>query len=1030
MKSKIFYGPFEQSIRERLFKEVNNNYDKFSKHIVIVPERFTLNAESMLLDALDVKSTFKCEVLSINRLCLLVGASQDLTKQEGILIIYRLLVEHQSKLKFFNINDGRMGFAEEIYESIMQFKSSLVTPSELNTNGSELLKAKLEDIGFIYKAYEDYLAKNGVYDGSNKINSLVEQIKTNKFFEDCAVYFVGFESLTALNLQVLNAFIVRGLPVFCGALYVQGSLNEHIYLNDLYTIYTNLLESVDYESIYVPADLSDTFKHLLDNAYAYHPLSIPLQNEISLYKCEDAFNEVVRLKQQIHSFIRQGYRYKDINILVSDVSKYNDIVRAVFDDIPYYIDTTTSLETSEIARFILAILEAVNFGYSYDEWFRIVNNYYLGIDESQRLEVNNYLHLYRPSGLKWLKDVEQIKVFDKLTDVFTRIRNCVYVDDYIDVIKFTLNQFDVETLTLNLINEKDDLYVQKMLKKSFQVISSMLDTLQKVCLGLKVSLADFITLFSSGLKEANISLVPLAVDAVFIGDQSSYFLRKSIFFVLGAKLGDLPNERNDCGILTDRELDNITSRYKIEPKISELNMRSKVKILQLIATAQKLVIMYPNISGDSVNKQSQILDTISNCFSIDGKKLPILSFDATELIEDVVALAEQLDDKQGVISYALDESKDKLKATVNELITELGYQNELLKYSPKERPEYLKSKMFFSKGYTSISEIKEYFDCPYKHFLSRGLKLKKVDPLKMRNIDVGNILHRIAEVYCKSLKTNVNKTKILEQVLGEFEEVIKVTSPIILKGLKKEALRLMGAVENYVASSDYMPTFFEYNFPNMKLNLETKYGQLEVRGKIDRIDVCKDRFLLIDYKTSNMEFDSKGLYYGTKLQLPFYSYFFDKNTDKRLSGFAYFPIVDNFESEKVVNYKMNGLYVNDIDVVSSLDKNLHFDETNESKFFDIKYTTFKTTQAKLSSNCLKQSTLDCLCEYAYKVCVKAVEEMIEGYIAISPNETERVCEFCDYQGICMRELCVKSRNARSVDYEIIEELIKGDKNGV
>ena len=213
------------------------------------------------------------------------------------------------------------------------------------------------------------------------------------------------------------------------------------------------------------------------------------------------------------------------------------------------------------------------------------------------------------------------------------------------------------------------------------------------------------------------------------------------------------------------------------------------------------------------------------------------------------------------------------------------------------------SNSYFSKGYTSISEIKEYFDCPYKHFLSRGLKLKKVDPLKMRNIDVGNILHRIAEVYCKSLKTNVNKTKILEQVLGEFEEVIKVTSPIILKGLKKEALRLMGAVENYVASSDYMPTFFEYNFPNMKLNLETKYGQLEVRGKIDRIDVCKDRFLLIDYKTSNMEFDSKGLYYGTKLQLPFYSYFFDKNTDKRLSGFAYFPIVDNFESEKVVNYK-------------------------------------------------------------------------------------------------------------------------------
>ena len=1029
MKSKLFYGVSEQSIRERIFEEVNINYDKFARHIVLVPERFTLNAETMLLDALDVDSTFKCEVLSINRLCSTLGAKQDISKQEGVLLVYRLLVENESKLKFFRLNDGRMGFAEEIYETIMQFKSSLVLPNEITTQNGALLKAKLEDIRIIYEAYENYLSVNNLGDGSNKINQLIQIIQRSDFFVDCAVYVVGYDNMTALNLKVLNALIMRGIPIFAGALYNNGGLNEHIYLNDLYLIYENLLSNINYERVFVPSSLDPPFDHLLTNCFAYNPTKLDISNQVRLYKAEDAKAEVGRLVQEIHTLIREGYRYKDINILVSDASIYKDIIKVAFKDIPYYIDTTTPLNNSEIARFILSILEGVNYGFNYDEWFKVVNNYYLGLNKDEKLTINNFLHLYRPNGFKWLEQIDIKEKFQLLLDVVERFKHCEYAQDYIDVISFVLNQFEVERQTLELIKDNEDLLVQKVLKKSFQVIVSMIDTLQKACKGLKVNLNDFIKIFKSGLQEANINLVPLAVDSVFIGDKSSYFLRKDVLFVLGAKYGDLPDQKSDCGILTDTELDNIASRYKIEPKVSELNMRSKLTLLQLISTPKKLIIMYPNVSGDGVNKPSPILDNVASCFTMHGNALAIMDSDVSEVVNDVNELAQGLDDLEGVISYALDDSKDKLNATINAFLVDSGYVNLLDKYVQKVPEKFLKNKAFFVKGYTSISEITEYFLCPYKHFLNRGIRLKKVEPISMRSIDVGNILHRVAELYCKALGTKT-KEMILAQVFNEFDAVIKTTNPIIVAGLKKESLRLMGAIENYMASSEYKPSYFEYSFPKTELVLNTKYGDIKVNGKVDRIDVCSDRFLLVDYKTNNMVIESKSLYFGSKLQLPFYSYYYSKKMGKKLAGFAYFPIVDSFETESKVNYRMNGLYVDDKDVIAKLDKKLHFDETGISRFFDIKFTAYKNGNTKLSSNCLNQGTLDSLCEYAYRVCVQAVEEMIEGYIEVSPNIDEHACQFCDYQGICKKELYMRQRESRSVDYKIVENIVRGGSNEI
>lgn len=1021
MKSKIFYGNYQYGVNKALFNEVKNNYDIFKKHIIIVPEKYTLSAETMLLDTLEKKATFKCEVFSINRLAMFLGLSQDVSKQEGILIVYRLIYENDDKLTFFKLNEGRLGFAEEIYESIMQFKSSLVSPNELSTKDTGLLKAKLNDIRVIYEAYEKYLNDNNLSDGSHKINALVREIKTNKYFDESAIYFVGFDSMTALNLSILHEFKLRRLPLFLGAVKCENTPNEHIYLNDVYEVYKNLLLDIDFDEVFVPDDLNPTFKHLLNTCFAYTPNSVNIGDEITLLQCSDSKAEVMRLKREIHTLQMQGVRLADINVLVSDMEKYSDLIKKNLTDIPCFFDTTARLDNSEIARFLLAILEGVLYGLDYDDWFKIVNNYYIGLDEEQILKLNNYIYTFRLNGIKWLKEFECLQ-FDRLNDVILRIKNCACAEDYIDVLKFIMIQFEMEEKTLSLVNLKEDLLVQKVLKKSYQVIVSMMDVLQKVCYGLKVSLSDFIRIFKNSLKQANVSLVPLSTDAVYIGDMSSYFSKKKVMIVLGASLGNLPSQKSDCGVLTDRELDNIDSRYKIEPKISDLNSLSRLKLLQNLVLCDKLIVMYPNLSGDNVSKPSSVMDSLSSCFVKGGECLCIINDDVEDLDLSPKALAESLDDMDGVLEYYLNDANTKYKSTLE------CFLNEKEVKLPKSvaRVDTIKEECFFGKGYTSISEITEYFGCPYKHFLNRGLRLKVREPIELRSIDIGNILHKIAEVFCKY---GGDKRGVLKKVLSseEYSDVLKRTSPIVLKGLKNEAIRLMTAIENYMENSGFVPTYFEYAFQNKELTLSTKYGDMKVVGKVDRVDVSGDRFLIIDYKTSNKTLDGKGVYYGGKLQLPFYSYYYAKLFGKHPAGFAYFPIVDSFETDKKMNYRMNGVFINDADVLSRLDRKLSLTETNESKYFNINVKAYKNGKITFSS-CVDDAVLNALCEYAYKACVKAVEEMKEGCIAVSPNIDDNVCDYCEFKGICKRDLAVKERGESSVSFAEICDNLKGGKN--
>ena len=107
MRAKLIYSDVLYTASNECLSEVKVNYDKYNKHYIIVPDKYTLICEKMLLNALNVDCSFKAEVLSLNRLCSKVlNIKEVLDKQSGIVLIQKILFENNDKFKVFkNITD-------------------------------------------------------------------------------------------------------------------------------------------------------------------------------------------------------------------------------------------------------------------------------------------------------------------------------------------------------------------------------------------------------------------------------------------------------------------------------------------------------------------------------------------------------------------------------------------------------------------------------------------------------------------------------------------------------------------------------------------------------------------------------------------------------------------------------------------------------------------------------------------------------------------------------------------------------------
>ncbi|MCM1042718.1 MAG: PD-(D/E)XK nuclease family protein [Corallococcus sp.] len=1033
------------------------------RNIVVVPDRASHEAEKSLLGALN--GSFNSEVLTFRRLAgrLLPDKFEYLPKQAGIIVMTRIIAQVKSQFVCYKKGVDSKGFVENMYDTISCLKYCRIPPEKLfDEQLPQSVKGKLHDIGIIYQSYRQF-TEMGRADSSDKLDMLCEYLDlSDKTTEGNSVkntrfYFYDFDNFSAQEFAVIEKLIVYSKGVTVACCVSHNKQERHLYLNDIYDGIISVCKRLGEK----PTEIVKTYhrnavtEQIGNNLYSYAQSGKPLEcgDFVELYKGNTRSDEVYALACKIQKFVRSGGRYSDIYVVTSDVTAYANAVKLIFDEfeIPFFVDLQTKLSDHAYCRFIIDYLTVIQSGMRLNSVLSFVKNHMFeggeGVYKFEnfclKYNVNYNFDQFRlghndeyysvadavREKFKQITDANRIKPKDTATEYVAAIRK---LKEFCDLDqkaqRFADAQFESKLYDgVNFTNQVAD--------KTENVLVQM----EKLLGNAELTLEEFIAVFTAAAESVNLSVLPALRDSVVFANMAKA-RRHDIGFLalLGANHGYMPIIKGDCKLLSDDNISSMNnSGIAIEPKVFVENKRERFSLYQLLQEpVQKLFVSCTLSDGKNSLLPSSFVTQLAEMFTKDG----------VPLSEEGTADREVYTVKQGLYKTVEAHRKIADKQPVNMPSYEIlyGYFKEQVdRYCQVTDKTQLRinggDKLFLWDMQTTVSRITDFFKCPYKFYLHYGLSVKPREVSDLKSSNLGDILHAVLENYVR--KVDLSESDAQTKTIAEkcFDDVMQddfykgilsdASMRNTLKQLKREAVKMCKVVKKQFCSSDFVNYATELSF-GTKYDLEPVEvdfggGKFLLLGKIDRVDVCGDKFIVIDYKSGSAasEYSEKSLYLGHKLQLLVYLKAVIDNLHLTPVGFYYFNLHNNFTDANTVKvYSYNGRTLDDVSVAQSLDNNLKNGFSEKLGLKLAKNGEINKTGAKV----ITASQLDAQIDYSLRLIADAGRHMRDGYIAVSPYEG--VCSYCEYASACdFGDLYTNEpRSAEvKVNAETIEEIVNG-----
>ena len=1074
----LLYGLDSYSIDCAILQRLEQNrLEKDSSHIIIVPDRFSVTIEKQMFDMLNIDSCCDIDILTLSRLAQkVIGRKKVLDKTTATLLVQKIILENQDKFLCFGKALKDSSFATTIYETINQLKSCQISPDSLVQNLSGELKEKLADISLIYNEYEKCLTE-GVIDSNQRLDLLRQEIKDSEFLKNSHIYISHFENFTSQGYAVIEELFKHCKSVSLAVVESDNVINGHIYLNDVREKVLAICRKLDIQPQIIPCEsvMKNQFKYLQNNLFSYRTRPITLNektNTISVWEGGDVLDEVRLCATNIKkAIVSDGLRYKDITVAVAGLETYESIIARVFEEfgISYFMDTSYKLSDNFAVRFLNNCFELLLNGYSHRLVFSLIKNVILGFGIEKTANFEDYALKFNIDNLNlfehidYEKDSEEFVDFSYIRDLFlTRYNvfaeNCKVAktaSDFVVATRELLKVFnveqrlvDVEENFLKTLNEKQARIVGQVWEKIDYVLQSILDTLGNV----ELTASGFYDVLKSGIESVKISLIPLQIDGVFVGDVStSFFERTKYMFVLGCTQGSFPSQKQDVGLISDTEIDTLKDSYKIEPTIQVLNQRERFKVFTtVLLPTEKLFLSYSLKSiGGAGQTKSSVVEQIQKMFVHFDRNNVLQPIDTYQRDYNLNTFVENLatydNAKRYLVNglrYIYDGSRfcqeDDYVELYNYFKTK-GDEPDLKLLNFDNSTYRIDEKIFFKEGRFGVSEIEGFMVCPFRHYLQYGLKLKERDLGELDKMNVGNILHAVAKEFNQKNKLPIDDDKVPAIAKTIFDNVLKAevyerilknnANKIQILNLQKEAVQFCLAI-NYQAKHSAFKTdwkfnevFFSEDGKISSLKFSCGGREIVLVGAIDRIDVYNEYFRIIDYKTGKSDNNFKELFYGKKIQLYIYQNVVQKGIKLKPAGVYYFPVKNEFAEEgKTVStiYTLKGYTVDKEEVVLASDDQLK--ENMASDIIEVKKNKpGKNGEMVFSkhSKLLGEKFIQAMGEYAVKLMKQACDDIDSGEISPKPLQLfgNDFCQRCKYVGICRFDLDLKNKK-RCPNYDI------------
>lgn len=1016
-----------QNLRHAINESFNQVKNQEGKVCIIVPDKLSVTLEKKLFEILNIDCSFDIEVTTLTRFSQKILSELNISytpisKLGSIILIKKLLNENSQELKLFNSPNFSYNYSDSLFRTLTQFKASKISSNDIIFERpiSKQLENKLLDIKLILEKYEN--EKAGLIDSCDRLNLLSTNIHNSNIIKNTHFHFIGFSDFTAQGYFVIEQLIknAKSVNICC---YDTKSGNKIIYSNEVYNHLLNLAYSLGlpYEIIENNYNQDDLHTYLLNNIFASNNNKKDIQNEeITLFNGKNIEEEIEYVIRSIRTRILNGENYFNFGIACFELEKYADIFKATCEkyDVNYYIDISSTLASTLYFKFIYNFIKLYADNFRLENIIQFINSPFIPIETSKKIILNQFLKEINFSGsLNYLpkheKLQDEIKYLNDLFNNFKFEHNTTISNIKQNIINLE-TQLDIDKKLDILIENSSSLYNKKILTQAKSSLDSVLNEIEKFYQNL--NLDEFLDILQSASIEQKIMPIPQSIDCVQILDASEILTDFDNLYIINCNRNNAPQITQDIGIILDSNIYNLPFEKKLSPTIAHLNKISKFKLFNSFQMFNKNLTITMSVFNDS--QKSDLIKELENKITVNGNALGYMTNE--DYLQSYKALS-----KWDLIEFlSSNYSEENNKILLNYGIT------------PYQPINYLNdntiSKIDFKE--ISCSALENYYNCPMMYFFNNTLKLQEERQSGIAMVDVGNMLHQLAQDFYKvANRYTLNVQNFCEKKLSHYmseDKKLKVflNSPIHIN-LIKEGIRFLNHIIYLDENSKFNPTFFEYSFDSNFSKSIPLTNEVFLRGKIDRIDFYNNYVRIIDYKTGNVTATLKDLYYGKKLQLFLYGKVVQTIFNKTLAGTFYFPIKNSILSdESIVPYKLTGFYQNNNDLAEIFDKRIK--TKLKSDIINLSLNKDGDIRVDARSNkVLSPSKFNNLLEYAVDLSKNAINEIKQGYIAPNPikfDEIHNSCNYCKYLPICRR-------NSMNINYRATKNInldsFGGEQNG-
>jgi ATP-dependent helicase/nuclease subunit B len=815
--------------------------------LFLVPEQATYQAERAILSDPRVGGYHRLHILSFDRLhFLLLGkntARPAISRIGRQMVVHKILRDNLDKLRVFGSSALLPGFAREMASTITELHQYAKNADEVEAlleklqaggrrleagemapqpaayslqpagSAGRLSALKFADIALVFRRYSEALQDKFI-DPDAQITSACKAVAKADFIKGARLWVDGFASFTggemALLIEVLRAVneAHMALCVDPGDVGIGvpdlGEATRAGLFEPTARTYRDMLERLAEAKVKVakPVILSQVprfrdcpaLAHVEQDIFRLGAGKSKAGGSIRIVGAPSLRLEIQSVARQILGLVKEkGYRYRDIAVVASDLSHYEQYVRAYFEDydVPFFIDKRKPLNQHPVVELICAALQAVTKGLAYADVFAYLKTDLVALARSDIDVLENYCLAFGVDGRDWA-DPESWRFKDKDDEEFdedqiNRIRNeaigpllelrqalCPDGDlqkrltssAFTRIIFAFLGRLHVRQTMSRWIaeaHESGDQTTADEHRQFFDTFVDVFDALVEIFERQEMTAQDYFGLLGSAFSQMTLAFIPPSLDQVLVGsiERSRHPNLKAIF-LLGATQKQFPIPLASSGVLTDEDRDAAeAAEFHIAPSSTQsLTDRQYLAYIAFTRPSKFMCISYPCVDEKgSPIMRSHFIEDLQSLF----EDLPeeYVADDLLKLGEvrntpelgellcgrlgrDAFLPADGIGDELSGLLEAM-QADGQYRPLSERIITALSYENRAVL-----EPGVAKD-LFGHYLRGSATRLAAFAACPYKYFASYTLGLKPRREFKLQPLDLGTFYHAVLDSLHKCL---------------------------------------------------------------------------------------------------------------------------------------------------------------------------------------------------------------------------------------------------------------------------------------